>query len=154
TIAAGSQELSSETRLKTLTRAGGQEAFTEGRKPSRYGQQAGKIHGGLLLNRSPTRFWHEAPGMLRDVDMSGCYNNVLARIKVNWGRPVVFEPGRKRWSLREAVEYVSQHADADAWYLRVTGNIDSAPNALIPSSRDAVTSENYRQRSRRAVEPG
>src|SRR5262249_32132204 len=79
TVAAGSQELSSETKLKALTRAGGPEAFTEARKPSRYRAQAGRVHGGLLLNRSPTRFWHEAPGMLRDVDMSGCYNNVLAR---------------------------------------------------------------------------
>src|SRR5262249_43258635 len=62
TAAAGSQELSSETKLKALTRAGGRDVFTEGRKPSRYGAQTGKVHGGLLLNRSPTRFWHEAPG--------------------------------------------------------------------------------------------
>jgi hypothetical protein len=152
--AAESQELSSETKLKALTRAGGRDVFTEGRKPSRYGAQTGKVHGGLLLNRSPTRFWHEAPAMLHDVDMSGCYNNVIARMNVYWGRPVVFEPGRKRWSLREAVEYVSKHADADAWYVRVTGDINSAPNALIPSSRDALTSENYRKKVRRPQEPG
>jgi hypothetical protein len=154
TAAAGSAELAGAARLQRLTRAGGPAVFSDDPRISRYGEQTGKVHGGLLLNRSPTQFWHEAPGMLRDVDMSGCYNTLLARLHIYWGRPLVYEPGRKKWSLREAVEYLTRHAAPDAWYIRATGDLRTAPNALIPSSRNAVTSDNYRKRSRRSTPPG
>ena len=49
-------------------------------KVSRYGTQVGKVHGGLLYSRSPTRFWHASPGMLRDVDMAGCYQRVISHV--------------------------------------------------------------------------
>ena len=60
-----------------------------------------------------------------------------------WGRPVIYEPGSNQMLLCEAVELVQQHADRDAWLIRVTGNIASDINTLIPSTEDAITSENF-----------
>ena len=49
----------------------------------KFGEQTGRTHGGLNFSRTPTQFWHQAPGMLRDVDMSGCYNNVTVSMDPN-----------------------------------------------------------------------
>jgi hypothetical protein len=87
--------------------------------------------------------------MLRDVDMAGCYNQIISRLRVYWGRPVIFEPGARAVTLKEAVEIVSRHADWDAWMVRASGPITTSPNALIPSTDDAVTSLNYREKMRR-----
>jgi hypothetical protein len=66
-----SENLSRPGALKRLLRRGGAHLFIDNPRASRYGVQTGGTHGGLLLSRSPTCFWHEAPGQLRDVDMSG-----------------------------------------------------------------------------------
>ena len=147
--AAGSVGLGTRRRLTRLMRRGGLATFRGDRAASRFGEQAGRAHGGPNFSRTPTRFWHEAPGMIRDADMSGCYNRILSGMAVYWGRPVVFEPGRNVVTLREAAEYAARHAAPDGWYLRVTGDVDAGLNALIPSSTEAVTSANYRRR-----EPG
>src|SRR5262249_18367897 len=110
------------------------------------GSQTGKVHGGLLYSRSPYAFWHQSHGMLRDVDMVGCYNNVIARLRVHWGRPVIHEPGDHPLTLLQAVDYVTRHADPDGWFIRVSGDIKAGRNALIPSTDNAVTSANYRER--------
>jgi hypothetical protein len=84
--------------------------------------------------------------MLRDVDMSGCYQKVIEGISVYWGRPVILETGEKRLSLKDAVALVEKHSDPDAWVIRVTGKIETSLNALIPSPDNAITSINYRRK--------
>jgi hypothetical protein len=154
--AAGSQQLSSASRLRDLMSRGGAQLFAEQPTASRYGEQTGKVQGALLYSRSSTRFWHHAPGMLRDVDMAGCYNEVTARQQIYWGQPVIFEPGEKKLTLEKAVAVISKLAPPDGWVIRVSGEITKHPNALLPSTDDALNSFNYnsvktgkRRRSRR-----
>ena len=143
-----SRALASGRALEGLMQKGGVALFKAHSDASKFGVQTGTTHGGLLFSRSPTKFWHESVGMLRDVDMAGCYNNVIARLNIYWGRPVIYEPGQERWTLRQAVEFVKEHVDTDAWFIRVTGDIRAFPNALIPSTEAAITSENYREKLR------
>src|SRR5262249_11852637 len=115
------------------------------------------VHGGLLFSRSPTRFFHAAPGMLRDVDMAGCYNNVIAGLTLYWGKPVIFEPGDRPWKLAQAVALAGRHADPGGSLVRVSGAGTRPPNALVPSTDGALTSANYREKlalgkKRRAAE--
>jgi hypothetical protein len=142
------ESLPSDRSLEGLMRQGGTALFETQAGPSRYGTQTGKVHGGLLYGRSPTKFWHQAKGMLRDVDMAGCYQRILEGLNVYWGRPVVFEPGNKALTLQQAVDRVSRHADPDGWFIRVSGDLTAAPNALIPSTDNAVTAANYRRKLR------
>jgi len=51
-------------------------------------------------------------------------------------------------TLQEAVRLVMAHADSDGWLIRVTGDISGFPNALIPSTENALTSDNYRAKMR------
>ena len=146
TRAVGSTRLTSPRAMTALMKPGGIGAFGGERAASRFGHQTGQVHGGLILSRSPTRFWHEAAGMLRDVDMSGCYPRLLERINVYWGRPVVLEPGSRPMTLEQAVQLLAANADPDAWYIRATGSIRAGDNVLIPSAIDALTGENYRRR--------
>src|SRR5262249_11379769 len=147
-------ELGSAQKLKALMARGGHSLFTGNRPASRFGEQTGGVHGGLCFSRSSTQFWREAPGMLRDVDMAGCYNSIIAQLNVYWGKPLVFEPGRRALSLSDAIELVAQHAEPDAWYVRVTGDISNGFNVLIPSTVDAVTSENFGKKRRASPQIG
>src|SRR5207253_10872113 len=113
---------------------------------SRYGATTGKVHGGLLFSRSPFQFAHVAPGMLRDIDMSHCYPAILSGLDVYWGRPLVFEPGSRTITLRDAVKMAEGCCEPDAWFVRVTGDMNDFPNTLIPSTEGARTSENYKKR--------
>ena len=133
------------TKLEALMHKGGLSLFTEHPDASKYGRQTGTTHGGLLYSRSPTRFWHEARGMLRDVDMSGCYNSIIGKLNVYWGRPVIFESGSKPLLLKDAVAFVQQHSAPHGWFIRATGSIKGYFNALIPSTENAITSLNYKQ---------
>ncbi len=108
---------------------------------SRYGEQPMQVHGGLLINRSPTQLWHEAPTHLRDVDMKGCYPSIMRDMHVYMGRPLLWEPGRDRTTLATVVQQMSQSAPSDGWMIWVTGDVDV--NALIPSTRNARTRDNY-----------
>jgi hypothetical protein len=135
--------------LEDLMRQGGAAQMQNPLAPSKFGLQTTTVHGGLLFNRSPTRFWHESPGMLRDVDLTGCFNQIICGLSVYWGRPVLFEPGRRALTLREAVEFAMNHANPDAWLIRVSGTIHNYLNALIPSTEEAFTSAEYRTRLRR-----
>jgi hypothetical protein len=149
-FASGSKKLAEERHLKALMAAGGIQRFAKGADGSHFGEQTGAVHGGLLFNRTPTRLWHEAPGLLRDVDMRACYSETLQRKNVYWGRPVVLEPGARHTRLGQGVRFVRRYADEDAWFIRVTGDIKAMPNALIPSTLDAITNKNYRRRRRTA----
>jgi hypothetical protein len=140
--------LPSDRSLEALMRKGGMGLFTAHPDASRYGTQTAKVHGGLLYSRSPTRFWHASPGMLRDVDMAGCYQSISSGVSVYWGRPVVYESGRKPVTLKEAVDLVTRHADPDGWLIRVSGDLAGFANALLPSTDNAVTSANYRRKLR------
>ncbi|HEV8001604.1 MAG TPA: hypothetical protein VGP63_17085, partial [Planctomycetaceae bacterium] len=51
---AGSRLLTKERDLKQLMRAGGLQRFAKGADCSHFGEQTGAVHGGLLLNRTPT----------------------------------------------------------------------------------------------------
>ena len=146
--AANSENVASNAALQRLIRGGGIDGFGAG--VSHFGSQIARPHGGLLFSRTPAQFWHETVGMLRDVDMAGCYNRITSQLNVYWGKPVVLEPGDARTSLADAVELAKRHSPADGWFIRVTGDVSEAPNTLIPSTRDAVTSENYRQKRRQA----
>lgn len=148
-VAAGSTTLTSGAALKNLMRDGGHSLFERHPDASRFGRQTGTVHGGLIYSRTPTRFWHEAPGQIRDVDMAHCYADVLAGFNVYWGRPVIFEPGKDAMTLCEAVKIARRHADSDAWFIRASGEIANAPNALITSTEGALTSRNYQARKRR-----
>src|SRR5262249_48646970 len=143
-VAGSSRELSTRRSRAQLARRGGVGLLRAAPEASRYGEQTGTTHGGLLLSRSPTVFWHEAPGRLRDVDMKGCYNRIIARLGLYWGRPVILEPGARGTSLREAVDLCTRHAEPDAWLVRVSGPIAGYLNTLIPSTEGALTSLNYR----------
>lgn len=148
-VVGGGKTLASERSLERLMSKGGLALFKDQPEASKFGKQTGTTHGGLLYSRSPTRFWHESHGMLRDVDMSGCYNNIVAKLNAYWGRPVIFEPGSNGLLLKDAVALVEQHAEPDSWMIRVSGSIGAFPNALIPSTENALTSLNYRQVKRR-----
>ena len=150
---AGSGSFGKKGDLKALLRKGGLNIFRGDHPASRYGEQTGKVHGGLCFSRTPTKLWHEALGMLRDVDMSSCYSEVISGLKVYWGRPVVYEPGSRSLTLRESIEYVTRHAPSDGWYIRVTGDIDAGYNVLIPSTLNAVTANNYRRSRARKSPP-
>jgi hypothetical protein len=141
-----SQVLSMRRNLAKLLRQGGTQLFRDDPRASRYGVQTAGTHGGLLLNRSSTRFWHEAPGQLRDVDMSGCYSRKISRQNLYCGRPVIHEPGDNQWSLKQAVKWVERHAAPDAWLIRVTGDLAAGCNTLIPSTLDATTAAKLRTR--------
>jgi len=94
--AAGSAGAGERTKAEGLDeegRSGGLRRWPCG-QPVR--EQTGRTHGGLYFSRTPTQFWHEAPGMLRDVDMSGCYNNVIAKLNVYWAAPSSTNPGTDR----------------------------------------------------------
>jgi hypothetical protein len=143
-VVAGSKKLS-ERKLEELMQKGGLKLFQVHGDASKYGPQTGTTHGGLLYSRSPTKFWHESKGQLRDVDMSGCYNYITGRLQLYWGRPVILEPGSKPLSLKDAVAYVQGHSAPHGWLIRVTGEIKGYHNALIPSTENAVTSTNYKQ---------
>jgi hypothetical protein len=146
--ARGSERLHGERSIKARLRAGGIQCVASVHGGSRFGLQTGAVHGGLSFTRTPTSFWHESPGLLRDVDMRSCYSEILQRIAVYWGRPVIWEPGNRGMTLAQAVEVAERHADADAdaWFIRVTGNITALPNTLIPSTLNAMTHDNYRRR--------
>ena len=108
---------------------------------SRFGRQTGGTHGGLLFSRSPNRLAHSAPGMLRDVDMQGCYNRVTAGIDVYLGRPVIFEPGDEVVTLADAVAFATGVAPPDGWLVRVSGRLsDGVLNVLVPSTEGANVS--------------
>ena len=144
--AAGSSRLSSVGALKQLMAGGGFGLFEREAGASRFGAQTGKVHGGLLFSRTPTKFWHEAPGECRDIDMSSCYARITEDLNIYWGRPVIFEPGSSRLTLAEAVQFVRRVANDDGWMIRVSGEITSAPNAIIPSTEDAITADNFKRR--------
>lgn len=148
TVADGSEELKRKTSLRSLLRSGGLALFQDHPELSKFGDQAGRVHGGLLFSRSPAQLWHEAKGMLADMDMAGCYVQNASCINVYWGRPVVFEPGSRSMTVAEAVAFVRQLAPDDGWVLFASGPIRDYFNALIPSTEDAVTSANYRCKKR------
>ncbi len=150
-VAKDSQVLATARDLKQLMAKGGGRTFTSDARASRYGATTGTVHGGLNYSRSPYQFAHIAVGMLRDIDMSQCYPAILSERNVYWGRPVVFEPGSRKLTLREAVKLIQERCEQDAWFLRVTGAIKSFPNTLIPSTEGARTSENFKKRIPQAV---
>lgn len=90
----------SRREIKGLFHGGSAEAIGG----SRFGPQTGQTHGGLLLNRSPTRLFHEAPGQFRDLDLASCYPSVLREMNVYVGRPVVWEPGNDTLPLADVVD--------------------------------------------------
>ena len=147
--AIGSQNLPTKNSVRELMRRSGADFSQATIRQAGLAIKLASVHGGLLYSRSPTRFFHEASGMLRDIDMAGCYNNIIGGISGYYGRPIVFEPGGNGITLKEAVELIAEHADSDAWQAFVTGDMCGQINSLIPSTEDAVTSSNYRSRRRR-----
>jgi hypothetical protein len=138
----------SAARVRERFRLGGAAALAA---RSRFGAQTGDVHGGLSFTRSPTRLFHHAPGQLRDVDLRGCYAAILQTMSVYLGRPVCLEPGDRNWTLDRADRFLEKHAaDRDAWVVKVTGDIPSGWNALIPSTTDALTQANVRRKRAQA----
>lgn len=135
------------SKIKTLLKEGSGE-FIAAEHFSMFGRQTGETHGGLLFSRSPTGFFHDAPGKCRDVDLSGCYAAVIGGMDLYVGRPVVHEPGGGSMRLRDAIAFVTEHAAGpDAWVVKVSGPITAAPNVLIPSTSGALTHANYQSRA-------
>ena len=144
--AAGSKYLNKPVKLTRQMKRGGFGHFRARNSSSHYGEQTSKVFGGLAMSRCPTQFFHHAPGMLRDVDMSGCYTNIIGRINVYLGKPIVLEPGNRNMTLAEAIALVEQVSPNDGYYITVTGNFIDTNNVLIPSAIDAVTFKNFRQK--------
>lgn len=145
-LAGGGAGTVSANKVKRLMEKGSG-GFIAAERVSMFGKQTGETHGGLLFSRSPTKFFHPAPGQLRDVDLSGCYAHVIGGMSLYVGRPVVHEPGTGRMKLRDAVAFAQEHAAGpDAWVVKVSGPITAAPNALVPSTADALTHANYQSR--------
>jgi hypothetical protein len=141
-------------KVSTLLSKGSAE-FLVNEKASKFGKQTGETHGGLLFSRSPTKFFHDAPGQLRDVDLRGCYASIISQMDLYVGRPVVYEPGSGKLTLNEAVQFLQEQAAGwDAWMVKVTGPITSAPNVLVPSTTGALTHANYRKRAAKGVSAG
>ena len=69
------------------------------------------------------------------------------------GRPVILEPGSSTMSLSEAVKKMQDNAPRDGWMIRVSGDIRSNNNTLIPSTFDSVTNLSYNQRRRKLQQP-
>lgn len=136
--------------LKSLFRDGSAAALAEP-GVSRFAPQIGQTHGGLLFSRTPTGFFHDAEGQFRDVDLSSCYPAILRAMNVYVGRPIVLEPGSRPMTLGEACELMEKEAITwDGWFLKVTGSVSLAPNALIPSTTGALTHENVERRAARS----
>jgi hypothetical protein len=148
-VAAGSSRLGPRAALRELASLGGPALLRRDPEASRFGAQTAGVHGGLLLNRSPARPWHEAPGLLADIDLASCYGRLASTMDVYFGRPLVLEPGAAHLSLREAVRLAREHADDDGWVIRVTGPLPGCFNTLIPSTLDVVTAAGYREARRR-----
>lgn len=145
----GDEASAALSRVKALLRKGSGSHIAEQRL-SRFGRQSGETHGGLSFSRSPTRFYHAAPGQFADVDLSGCYNRVIASLNLYAGQPVVYDPGSGVMSLKAAIAFLEENAAGrDAWVVKVTGDISAAPNALIPSTVGALTNGNYQSRAAR-----
>ena len=85
TTTTGSDRLASITAVRQLMRESGPDLFDRHPDASQFGPQTAQLHGGLIYSRTPTRNWHEMPGQLRDVDMAGCYPNIISNISVYWG---------------------------------------------------------------------
>jgi hypothetical protein len=140
-------------KVKALLRKGSA-GFIADEHLSQFGEQTGQTHGGLCFSRSPTQLFHEAPGMLNDVDLSGCYSQVMAPMSLYAGRPLVHEPGRPGEApgtgmvLKDAVAFLRQYAAGnDAWIIKVSGEIAAGPNVLIPSIKGALTNANFKSRA-------
>jgi hypothetical protein len=137
----------SQEKVKNLLAKGSADFIANGPQ-TRFGKQTGETHGGLLFSRSPTRFFHEANGLLRDVDLSGCYASIISAMHLYVGRPVIHEPGPGGLRLKDAVAIVRDHAaDWDAWIIKVSGPITRMPNVLIPSTNGALTHANFQKRA-------
>jgi hypothetical protein len=153
--AAGSSLLGSKegsaagiNKLKTLAGGGSADALSDGRV-SRFGRQTGDTHGGLLQSRTPFQFFHEAEGQFRDLDLKSCYPTIIRPMFIYIGRPLVLEPGHTTWTLKDAVQYLRQHADGEyAWYVKASGPVEGFANTLISSTVNALTNDNYRGRDR------
>ena len=146
----GSDQLSKKPKLIQLVKGGGFGRFSVRNSVSRYGEQTARVYGGLGMSRSPTQFWHKAPRMLRDIDMSGCYNQIICKINMYLGQPIVLEPGSNNMALAMAVAFLEKVSPNDGWFIKVTGDFTVTNNVLIPSATDAVTFENYRSRRSKA----
>jgi hypothetical protein len=134
-------------KLKGLLDKGSGDYIAEERL-SQFGKQTGQTHGGLLFSRSPAEFFHAFPGMFRDIDLRSCYAKVMASMSLYAGRPVIHEPGSGGMTLKDAVEFVNEHAAGrDAWIIKVSGKITTFPNALVPSTKGALTNANYKSRA-------
>ncbi len=146
-------EFSSPISLSRIQRQfeGGTSGCLGDRSVSRFGIQTGQTHGGLLFSRTPTVLFHESDHAFRDLDLSSCYPAILQQMNLYVGRPVIWEPGDERKTLKEVVPFLEKHsAGWDSWFIKVSGEISSAPNALIPSTDDALTNKNYKSRTARA----
>lgn len=149
--AEGAKMPASSKKLRDLVSCGNASRLVDGRV-TRYGRQTAGTHGGLLYSRCPTQFFDSALGQFRDLDLSSCYPAILADMDVYLGRPMVFEPGNDDWCLKDAIELLEKRAAGkDAWYVRVSGRIEGIANTLIPSTREGLTTDNYRKRAPRRV---
>lgn len=145
-------------KFKALLARGSGSHIAE-RHLSAFGGQTGQTHGGLNYSRSPTVLFHNAPGQFRDIDLSGCYANVMLSMVLYAGQPIVYEPGAweeakevplRSMTLKEGIDFVRDHsAGRDAWFIKASGPVTSFPNGLIPSTKDALTNDNWKKRTAR-----
>lgn len=139
----------SRTKLIAHLQLGGAENLREHGR-SEFGGQIGDVHGGLLFSRSGRQLYQEAPGQISDADLKSCYPSIIRIMNQYVGQPMLWEPGRSRRKLKDMVAQMLAHAAGpDAWIIKVTGDIPSNNNVLIPSTRNALTLDNVREKKKR-----
>ena len=90
--------------------------------------------GGLLFSR--TAKYPVIRGKLADCDLSSCYATFMAQMNIYLGEPVIrtFKYKKYKPSVRDVIDFInSQNINRDAWFIRVSGKLQSAYNTLVMS---------------------
>lgn len=99
-----------------------------------FGVQPFLTVGGLLFTR--TTLYPVITGNLSDCDLSSCYATYMSSMNIYLGEPIVrtFKYQKYKPTLREIIEFVKHNQpNRDAWFCRVSGNLNKANNTLIMS---------------------
>lgn len=101
-----------------------------------FGIQPFRTVGGLLYSRT-TRFPY-LKGYFGDLDQKSCYATALSHLNIYLGQPIIstFKSKKSKPSFREVLQFVRNNCPRDAWFVRVSGQLNHAINTLILSDLD------------------
>jgi len=90
--------------------------------------------GGLLYSRVAR--YPIIRGILSDLDLSSCYASAMSDLDIYLGKPVTitFPYKKYQYTLKEILEIIEEkEISKDAWFVRVSGNLEKGFNTLIYS---------------------